>query len=206
MASRLAREQLARAARALNARHFARALPPLILMTDEDRVADPLAAALGLPKGAAIVLRHRDAKKRAALAEALARLARARGLLLLIAGDAALAARVRARGLHLSEARAKEAAHWKAKRPDWLITVAAHSAASLAHGHRAGADAALLAPAFPTLSHVERQGLGPSRLRLMAAGAKLPVYALGGVNAASVGRLAGARLAGIAAIEGLLPD
>ena len=48
--------------------------------------------------------------------------------------------------------------------------------------------------------------MGVTRLRLMAARAVLPVYALGGVNAQTAQRLAGARLAGIAAIEGLLPD
>jgi thiamine monophosphate synthase len=37
----------------------------------------------------------------------------------------------------------------------------------------------------------------------MAARARVPVYALGGVNARTVRRLAGASLAGIAAIEGL---
>jgi len=37
----------------------------------------------------------------------------------------------------------------------------------------------------------------------MAARARMPVYALGGVNARTAGRLAGANLAGIAAIEGL---
>ena len=210
MASRLAREQVARAARVLNARCWARsgprALPSLILMTDEHRVADPIAAARALPHRAAIVLRHREPKTRAALAEALASVARARGLILLIAGDAALAARVRAQGLHLPENRALEAAHWKAMRPDWLITVAAHSARTLARASMTGADAALLAPVFPSLSHVERGGIGASRFRLMAAQARLPVYALGGVNGASIGRLAGARIAGIAAIETLLPD
>jgi thiamine monophosphate synthase len=40
----------------------------------------------------------------------------------------------------------------------------------------------------------------------MASRAILPVYALGGVNAQTVQRLAGARLAGIAAIDGLLTD
>ncbi len=55
MASALARAKLARAARALNAR-FPR-LPPLILMTDALRLSDPLEAARGLPKGAAIIVR-----------------------------------------------------------------------------------------------------------------------------------------------------
>ena len=72
--------------------------------------------------------------------------------------------------------------------------------------HREGLLQKVESPAFPTLSHKERASLGVTRLRLMAARAVLPVYALGGVNAQTAQRLAGARLAGIAAIEGLLPD
>ena len=193
----------ARAALVLNASF---ALPSLILMTDEKRLRDPVAAARLLPKGAAIILRHTMPETRRILAEALSRIAHERGFLLLIAGDAPLAARIGADGLHLPETRASEAKHWKAVHPSWLITAAAHSEYALACAALAGADAALLAPAFPTLSHVERTSLGVPRLRLMVAHAALPVYALGGVNAQTAQRLAGARLAGIAAIDGLLPD
>ena len=201
MPSAVERAKLARAALALNADCR---LPSVILMTDEKRLRDPVAAALLLPRGAAIILRHTVPETRAALAEALSGIAHERGFLLLIAGDAPLAARIGADGLHLPETRASEARHWKCAHPSWLITAAAHSERALIRAARAGADAALLAPAFPTLSHKERAALGVARLRLMAARAILPVYALGGVNAQNVQRLAGARLAGIAAIDGLL--
>jgi thiamine-phosphate pyrophosphorylase len=150
-------------------------------------------------------LRHTDARTRAALGRALAAIARARGLLLLVAGDARLAAIIGAHGLHLPESRAGEAAHWRALKPSWLITAAAHSARGLIVARRAGADAALLAPVFETPSHPEREPLGLLRVRLMTARAGLPVYALGGVNAQTILRLKDANLAGIAAIEGLLP-
>ena len=202
MASQRERAKLARAACVLNARHAS--LPPLILMTDEIRLPDPVRAARFLPKGSAIILRHTNAVARAALARDLRAIAKARGLRLLIAGAPALAAVVDADGVHLPEARLKEAAHWKAMHPSWLVTVAAHSAAAVARARMARADAALLAPAFPTKSHSERAAIGLARFRLIVACAKLPVYALGGVNAATVQRLAGAHLAGVAAIEGLL--
>jgi thiamine-phosphate pyrophosphorylase len=203
MPSAVERAKLARAALALNVNS---GLPPLILMTDEKRVRDPVAAALALPKGTAIILRHTMPEARAALAEALRPIVHERGLLLLIAGDAPLAARIGADGLHLPETRVAEAKHWKSAHPSWLITASAHSERALACAARSGADAALLAPAFPTLSHQGRASLGVTRLRLMAARAVLPVYALGGVNGQTAQRLAGARLAGIAAIDGLLPD
>jgi thiamine-phosphate pyrophosphorylase len=174
-------------------------------MTDQARVPDPAVAARLLPRGAAIILRHTDAKARAALGRSLAVIARAQGLLLLIAGDAYLAADLGADGLHLPEARAREAAHWRAVRPSWLITAAAHSAHGLMAARIAGADAALLAPVFATESHPDRAPLGPLRTRLIAARAGLPVYGLGGINARTVARLAQSKLAGIAAIEGLLP-
>jgi thiamine-phosphate pyrophosphorylase len=200
MPSAVERAKLARVALALNE---GSGLPSLILMTDEKRLGDPVAAARLLPKGAAIILRHTMSETRRALGQALSRLAHERGLLLLIAGDAALAARIGAHGLHLPETRASEAKHWSCVHPSWLITAAAHSERALASAARAGADAAILAPAFPTLSHRGRASLGVARLRLMAGRATLPVYALGGVNAQNVQRFAGARLAGIAAIDGL---
>ena len=206
MASRLSREHLARAARALNAATQAQRLPPLILMTDETRLADPIVAARALPKGSAVILRHTDAKARHRLAGALKEIARSRGLWLLIANDAALAIRIGADGLHLSETRMREAAHFKALRPSWLITAAAHSARALVLAANARADAALLAPIFETRSHEARRPLGVARARLMGARAGLPVYALGGIDAANVGRLYGAQLAGIAAIGGLIPE
>lgn len=196
--------QLSRAAAALNAARGA-PLPALILMTDEVRLKDPVTAARALPKGSAVVLRHTDTRIRAALAERLAPLAKARGFLLLIAGDAALAARVKAAGLHLPEARAREAAHWKTLRPGWLVTVAAHSLPALRAAKSARADAALLAPVFATKSHRARPHLGASRTLMIARQSPLPVYALGGIDARSIGRLKGGRFAGIAGIGALSP-
>jgi thiamine-phosphate pyrophosphorylase len=206
MASALDREKLARAARALNAGSARCGLPALILMTDEVRVPDPLAAARALPRGSAVILRHTDAEARAKLGHALIELVRDRRLMLLVAGDAPLAAEIGAHGLHLPEARMRDAVHWRALRPWWTITAAAHSARALATARIAGVDAALLAPVFATPSHPERKPLGLLRARLIAARAAIPVYALGGVNAETVARLAHANFAGIAAIGGLLSD
>jgi thiamine-phosphate pyrophosphorylase len=205
MATALDRAKLARAARALNASRRANTLPALILMTDRERLPDPLEAARALPRGSAIIVRHTDPRARADLAQRLRRMARSRGLLLLIAGDPHLARAVGADGLHLPEARAWEAAHWRAMRPIWLITAAAHSLRSLSIATRAGADAALLAPVFATASHPDREPLGPVRANLIALHAPLPVYALGGINALTIRTLRGSTFAGIAAIEALLP-
>src|SRR5471032_1067992 len=81
---------------------------PLVLMTD-DRRCDWAQAARALPRGSVVVVRARDAQQRLALAKALHGIAP-----LLIEDDPALAARIGAAGLHLPEARMKEAAHWRA--------------------------------------------------------------------------------------------
>src|ERR1700761_2572916 len=58
MADKLARAKLARAARRF-AVQSGSALPSLILMTDDERLADPVAAARALPRGSMGVLRTR---------------------------------------------------------------------------------------------------------------------------------------------------
>lgn len=188
MADKLAKAKLARAAHRLAGR-----LPPLILMTDDERLPDPLRAARALPRGSMVIVRSRDAAKRRALVSALKLVARARNLNILVAGDAALAVH----GIHLPEARAKEAAHWRALHPRWIITVAAHSVSMNVRE----ANAILLSPIFPTESHPGAKYIGAARARLMARSVRKPVYALGGVDAINVASLKG--FIGIAAIGAL---
>ena len=196
--------RLAAIARQLNARRgAARRLPSLVLVTDAERLVDPVPAAGRLPRGSAVILRHYGAAERAALARRLARLCRARGLVLLVAGDARLAAAVGAGGIHLREREIRRASDWRRRRPTWLITVAAHSRASLVAAHRAGADAALLAPVFATASHPGAPTLGPVRFAALACASPLPVIALGGIDARTAPRLKASGAAGLAAISGL---
>ena len=180
------------------------ALPALVLMTDVVRLADPVPAAAALPAGSAIVLRHYGAPGRAALARRLAAIAQARGLLLLVGDDPALARRVGAAGVHLPERaiRRAGAVRW---RSDWLVTAAAHSHAALLAAAAAGADAALLSPVFVTASHPGVRPLGPQRFAALAAACPLPVYALGGIDGARARRLRGSGAVGIAGIGGLIP-
>jgi thiamine-phosphate pyrophosphorylase len=199
---KLARLKLARAADALNRNAKCR-LPALVLMTDDERLPDPLAAARALPRGSMVVVRARQSSHRAKLARALRPIARARGLTLLIANDPALVDRVRAAGLHLSEANARRAAELRARRPHWLITAAAHSLAACSRAWHWGADAAFLGPVFATASHPNEAGIGPARARAVAGMAPLPVYALGGITGQSAARLRRSGFVGLAAIGSL---
>jgi thiamine-phosphate pyrophosphorylase len=168
---------------------------PLVLMTD-DRKADWVRAARALPQGSMVVVRGRDAKQRRMLAEQLQGLAT-----LLIADDPVLAAETGAAGLHLPEARMREAAHWRARYPHWIITASAHSLRALMGAHML--DAVFLSPVFATTSHKQARPLTPVRAAFIAAHAPVPVYALGGINSRNAALLAPA-FSGIAAIGSLL--
>lgn len=198
---------LAQFARHLNRRSRAAHLPPLILLTDRRRLADPAAAAARLPPGSAVILRDYDDPDRAALARRLRRITRARRVLLLVAGDFRLAAAVDADGVHLPEGMARHGLlgpllDWR-RRAGKLLTVAAHSRGALARAAAIGADAALLSPVFATASHPGNDVLGPLKFRRLAAGASLPVVALGGIDTGTVRCLLGSGAAGVAGIGGL---
>ena len=205
MSDSLARRALARAAARLNlsGTAFGR-LPPLCLMTDDERLADPAAAAAALPRGSLVIIRASDDHTRATLAFRFSGLAKTRGLIVLVASDPSLAARTSADGLHLPEARAQEASHWRAAYPGWLITVSVHSLRALSRVSHA--DAVFVAPVFTTGSHPGRRSLSPMRANAMARLSRVPVYALGGITAANAGRISGANYAGLAAISSLSTD
>ena len=200
--------ELARRLKPAGAARHRPPLPPLILMTDAVRLPDPEPALARLPRGSAVILRHRDAAERERLARRLAPHCRRLGLSLIVAGDARLAAAVRADGLHLPEAMLRHGRRgWRLlRRPGWLVTAAAHSPAAIRAAARAGADAVLLSPVFATASHPGAAALGPLRFANLVRHSPLPVYALGGVSVATAPRLAGSGAAGLAAIGGLLPS
>jgi thiamine-phosphate pyrophosphorylase len=159
-------------------------------MTDDDRLPDPLGAARALPKGSLVIVRSRQAARRAELLKLIRSIG---DRIVLIADDPALAAQ--ADGLHLPERRAHEAAHWRARFPRWMITAAAHGP------RMPDADAVFLSPVFPTASHPDSHALSPVRANMIAAQSRVPVYALGGVSAHNARLLHG--FTGIAAIGAL---
>lgn len=174
--------------------------PTLWLFTDPDRTPDVLAAAAALPRGAGVVLRTFGRPEPEALAPALRRLTRARGLVLLIGADEGLAASCAADGLHLPERSVSHLPRLRAKRPGWRLTTAAHSAAALRRAARLGADAAFLSPVLPSLSPSAGPPLGGAKASAWVRGAALPVYGLGGIDADTARHLIGTGLAGVAGV------
>jgi thiamine-phosphate pyrophosphorylase len=172
-------------------------------VTDPERIADPLAAAARLPRGAGVIYRAFGASDALETAWALRRLAWRRGLVLLVGADARLAATMRADGVHLPERLMASAPRLRRAHPCWRITAAAHSPAAVLRAGRLGLDAALVSTVFPSRSPSATAPLGSLRFAALARGAFLPVIALGGVSNKTAPRLVGTGAFGLAAVEGL---
>jgi thiamine-phosphate pyrophosphorylase len=197
-----AQANLARHARALNTRHVrGRALPAIVLMTDDGRSVDWLAAVAALPAGSAVIVRHRNDKERERLARLVRPVCRARRVALLIADDASLAQRVGADGVHVPERRLTGLSGLRSRNARWLVTCSAHGAAAVRRAAGLGADAVFVSPVFATASHPDRGALGVTRFAALARGG-CAVYALGGVDTKTIRRLAAHRIVGIGLIGG----
>ena len=174
--------------------------PRLWLMTDE-RVGDLLWPALErVPRGCGIVFRHHrtPAADRRALFTRVQAIARRRRLVLVLAGDARLAAWWRADGVH-------GPAHRPGKRK-LLHTAPAHDGRELVSAMRAGADVIFLSPVFPTRSHPGARGMRPVRFGLLiqayrARQGEARIVALGGMGPGRARRMARLGAYGWAAIN-----
>ena len=167
-----------------------RRIPPLWLFTDAQRLPDPRAAVARLPRGlAGVVFRHDRHPDRANLGRDLARICLARRLPLVVAGDGALAAALRA-GVHL------RAGRWSGRtRTHRVVTSSAHGVPDLRRAILAGADVIFLSPVFATASHPGTRTPGPARWCRLALGSTAMmgrpaiVAALGGIDGVTVRRL-----------------
>ena len=170
-------------------------LPNIWLISDARNDAGLARALARLPRGSGFIYRHyhlRPAERRARF-EALARIARARGISVVIAGPM-----TRARAWGADGAYGTAAMITPGVAGLRLATV--HSLREVRRAARA--DAVLLSPIFPTRSHPGGDVLGPIRFRRMAGHSPVPVIALGGMSARQARRLGWARWA---AIDGLTP-
>jgi thiamine-phosphate pyrophosphorylase len=170
-------------------------------MSDPKRLPHIVSAAETLPKGAALIYRHFGAANKLAVAKRLATIMKARGGQLLVGGDIELAAAVGAHGVHLPERHIGQAEQARAQYPNWIISAAIHSAQAI---ERCGPwlDAAILSPVFASRSPSAGAALGVGGFAKLAAGACVPAFALGGINAGNADQLIGSGTAGLAGICG----
>lgn len=181
-------------------------LPRLFFVTDPVRTPDPEAVAGALPAGSGVIFRTFGAPDAADRAARLRAIATARGLVLLIGADAALAETCGADGVHLPERAVSDAEALRALHPRWVITAAAHSAEAAQAAFQAGCDAVLASTVFASGSASAGAPMGASGFAAFVAAAPLPVYALGGVNVRTAPELVGSGAAGFAMVQGLLPS
>ncbi|MDT8287879.1 MAG: thiamine phosphate synthase [Elusimicrobiales bacterium] len=182
--------------------------PSLILITDTARFSGESffrAAESALANGVdAILVREKEmtSARLLALASRLRGMTRSHGARLLIHSQADVARAVDADGVHVAS---RDLEAIPAIR-NWLhgeemsLSASCHSSEELLLAGQAGADFALLAPVFPTPSHPGSPALGVEKFQALAAQAKMPVLALGGITADNRDQLAGCGLAVISAV------
>jgi thiamine-phosphate pyrophosphorylase len=184
-------------------------LPCLALVTDRSLCQDaPLweKVAQAVAGGCNIVqLRERDlsAGQMLHLALRLRRVVGSRALLLVNDRlDVALAAG--ANGIHLPENGLPVAEARRIARRDLIVGRAVHSAAEALRAHEEGADYIQVGTIYPTLSHPDAVPAGPRLIQEVARQVRIPVLAVGGINADNVGEVIAAGAAGAAVISAVL--
>ncbi len=134
-----------------------------------------------------------------ALARRVVALARAHGAKVLVNSDVALAREIGADGVHLTA----EQLHAASGRPDlpWC-GASCHSSEELRRAEALGVDFVVLGPVIATPSHPHSVPLGWERFREIAAGAAVPVYALGGIVPGDLEQALSCGAHGVAMVRG----
>jgi thiamine-phosphate pyrophosphorylase len=183
--------------------------PPLLLVTDRRQARLPLAdvVAAALAAGCRWVsLREKDLSEddQMALAGTLLRLTRRHGARLSLHGEAELAKACGVDGVHLP-AGSDPAAARKLLGQGKLIGVSIHTVTEADALDPAAIDYAIAGPAFETPS---KPGYGPEighkGLAEIAAAARVPILAIGGLNATRAAEVLAAGPRGIAVMGGVM--
>ncbi|WP_124948668.1 Nudix family hydrolase [Sulfuriferula thiophila] len=116
-------------------------------------------------------------------AQAVVHRAHAAHARVIINADAALAQQIQADGVQLTAAQLAAIG----SRPDLtLVGASCHNAAELDLAEQLGCDYALLSPVLPTASHPGAPTLGWEQFASLTSNRSIPIYALGGLNAADL--------------------
>jgi thiamine-phosphate pyrophosphorylase len=166
------------------------------MMTDERQGEGLFSALDALPEGGGIVFRHYSLapEERRRLFLDVAETARRRELLLMLGGPPKLAESWGADGSH-------GIADGQRSPPHLIRSAAVHNLTELKAAETAGADFVFVSPVFPTRSHPGAPCLGPAGFAAIAREARVPVIALGGMNAGNFRELSDANAYGWAAID-----
>jgi len=174
-----------------------------MFFTDPVRTPSPEKTVVRLPRGSAVVFRAFGAPDAYVRGQAVARAARSRGVIFLVGADLALAVRLGADGVHLPQAMTGKVGTIRAMGRRFTVTGAAHDLPAALRAQRCGVDAVVVSPLFRSESASAGRPMGLLAFAALARRIRAPIYALGGINANNVRRLAGSGASGIAAIGAL---
>ena len=183
--------------------------PPLLVVSDRRQARPPLAAVVAAVLGAGcrwVSLREKDLPEdeQIILARQLLPRVRAASARLLLHGEARLAMLAGTDGVHLPSG-SNPAAARALLGPQKLIGVSIHTVTEAEAIEPAHVDYALAGPAFETAS---KPGYGPEigrkGLADIVRASRVPVLAIGGINAARVAEMIAAGAAGIAVMGGVM--
>ena len=122
------------------------------------------------------------------------------GALALVNGDASLAQRTAAHGLHLPARQLTTLT----TRPDFnWVGASCHTRAELEYAARLDLDYAILGHVLPTPSHPDTPSLGWNGFSKLIRNLPMPVFAIGGLSPAQMREARSAGAHGIAAIRGI---
>ncbi len=161
--------------------HTFQSLPNHWLLSDErnDAVLDARLAAFREPVGFVYRHYHLLPEERLARFKALAAVARREGHLVILSDSTLTAREWGADGVYGAPLSIYPT------RRDLVAVATVHNMREIGQANRIGADAVMLSPVFPTRSHPGSAVLGPTRFRILASRAQMPVIALGGMSARS---------------------
>jgi thiamine-phosphate pyrophosphorylase len=183
--------------------------PPLLVVTDRRQARHPLPEIVAAVLAAGcrwVSLREKDlpADEQILLLRQLLPMMHRCGARLTLHGGAELAERAGADGVHLPSG-ADPAAARALLGPEKLLGVSIHTVTEVEAIEPAFVDYALAGPAFETAS---KPGYGPEIGRKgfdqIARIAKVPVIAIGGINAARVSELVAVGASGVASMGGVM--
>jgi thiamine-phosphate pyrophosphorylase len=173
----------------------------MLFFTDPERTPSPERVMERLPRGAGVVFRAFGRPEALDQGRALRRLARERGLIFLVGGDARLARALRADGLHLPERWIPALVDRRPWPSGFIVTAAAHSLPAVRKASRAGVDGIVVSAVFPSASPSAGRPIGPMTLASWTRAASCRAYALGGVDHKTARGLKLTGASGFAAID-----
>jgi thiamine-phosphate pyrophosphorylase len=158
------------------------------MMSDERMGKAFLPALARMPKGSGLIFRHYGlaSAERRTLFERARRIARARRIVLVLAGSTKQAHAWRADGVHGGD---------RIRSPAMFLLILSkpvHNVRELIAAERAGADLVFISPVFATRSHPGGRALARRGFAALARQSKIPVIALGGLNKRRARMLGGA--------------